>query len=90
MEDSAFYGCSSLTEIDIPNVTSIEGSAFEGCSSLASIKIPSNVDYIGYGVFLNWTNEQTIYIEVEEEPEGWHPAWNNLCDANIVWGYKGE
>ena len=39
---SAFYGCSSLTEITIPNsVTSIGYSAFYGCSSLTSIVVES-------------------------------------------------
>ena len=39
---SAFYGCSSLTEITIPNsVTSIGYSAFYGCSSLTEIVVES-------------------------------------------------
>ena len=51
---SAFYGCSSLTSITIPNsVTSIGGSAFSNCSSLTSVTIDSdaiiNKDYDVFG-----------------------------------------
>ena len=47
-----FYGCSSLTSIEIPSgVTSIGYSAFSGCSSLTSIEIPSGVTSIGDGAF---------------------------------------
>ena len=39
----AFYNCSSLTSINIPNsVTSIGNSAFYGCISLSSITVDSN------------------------------------------------
>ena len=48
----AFYGCSSLASVIIPNsVTSIGSSAFNGCSSLASVVIPSSVTSIGSSAF---------------------------------------
>ena len=48
----AFYNCSSLTSIEIPEaVTSIGGSAFSGCSSLTSIEIPEGVTSIGDSAF---------------------------------------
>ena len=44
----AFYGCSSLTNIEIPSsVTKIGVSAFQYCCNLTSIKIPSSVTWIG-------------------------------------------
>lgn len=50
--DSAFSGCSSLTDITIPNnVTSIGSGAFSACSSLTSITIPNSVTSIGSGAF---------------------------------------
>ena len=50
----AFYGCSSLASITIPNsVTTIGDNAFWDCSSLESITIPNSVtsieDYAFYG-----------------------------------------
>ena len=49
---SAFYGCSGLTSVSIPNsVTSIGGSAFYGCSGLASVSIPNSVTSMGEYVF---------------------------------------
>ena len=44
----AFYACTSLTSISIPNsVTTIGYLAFTGCSSLTSISIPKSVTEIG-------------------------------------------
>ena len=49
---SAFYGCTGLTSITIPNsVTSIGGSAFYGCTGLTSVTIPNSVTSIGYKTF---------------------------------------
>ena len=46
--DKAFYYCSGLTSITIPNsVTSIKSYTFEGCSGLISITIPNSVTSIG-------------------------------------------
>lgn len=35
-----FYGCSKLTRVSLPNVTSIDGYAFYKCTSLVSIEAP--------------------------------------------------
>ncbi len=52
--DDAFYNCSSLTSITIPNsVTSIGNNAFVGCTRLTSITIPNSVTSIGGGAFTN-------------------------------------
>ena len=46
--DRAFYHCSSLTSITIPNsVTTIGKEAFQDCTNLTSITIPDGVTSIG-------------------------------------------
>jgi len=46
--ESAFYACTSLTSISIPNsVTTIGCLAFTGCSSLTAITIPKSVTDMG-------------------------------------------
>ena len=49
--DSAFYGCSGLTSVTIPDgVTSIGSAAFRYCSGLTSVTIPDGVTSLGsYG-----------------------------------------
>lgn len=48
----AFFGCSSLTSVTIPNsVTSIGYGAFFDCSSLRSVTIPNSVTSIGSYAF---------------------------------------
>ena len=50
--DYAFYGCTGLTEITIPNsVTSIGDEAFNGCSGLTEVTIPNSVTSIGNDTF---------------------------------------
>ncbi|MBE7090585.1 MAG: hypothetical protein E7363_01565 [Clostridiales bacterium] len=59
----AFYNCTSLTEIVIPNsVTSIGSSAFRYCTSLTEIVIPNSVTSIGYYAFYNCTSLTEIVI----------------------------
>ena len=50
--DDAFYGCSGLTSVTIPNsVTAIGASAFCFCSGLTSVTIPNSVTSIGKSAF---------------------------------------
>ena len=63
IEQNAFYGCTSLTSIELPSsVTSIVGSAFHGCKNLASIEIPDGVTYIGSSAFYGCENLASIEI----------------------------
>ena len=50
--DCAFYRCSDLTSVTIPNsVTSISGEAFSHCYGLTSVTIPNSVTSIDGGAF---------------------------------------
>lgn len=52
VSSKAFYDCTGLTSITIPDsVTSIGDSAFSGCSGLTSVTIPSSVTNIGDSAF---------------------------------------
>ncbi len=63
IEQNAFYGCTSLTSIELPSsVTLIVGSAFHGCKNLASIEIPDGVTYIGSSAFYGCENLASIEI----------------------------
>ena len=61
--DNAFWDCSSLTSITIPEgVTEIGGDAFSGCSSLTSINIPNSVTKIGGSAFWGCLSLTSITI----------------------------
>ncbi|MDE6408227.1 MAG: leucine-rich repeat domain-containing protein [Anaeroplasmataceae bacterium] len=61
--DFAFFRCSSLTSITIPNsITSIRYSAFKGCSSLTSITIPDSATSIGVSAFEGCSSLTSITI----------------------------
>ncbi|MDR2910054.1 MAG: Ig-like domain-containing protein [Bacteroidales bacterium] len=50
--DRAFYDCTALTAITIPeSVTIIRDNAFYGCTTLPKITIPASVESVGNGAF---------------------------------------
>jgi hypothetical protein len=52
IEQSAFSGCSELSNVSIPSsVTSIGASAFKNCTSLLKIEVPNSVQSIGNSAF---------------------------------------
>ncbi|MBQ3130837.1 MAG: leucine-rich repeat domain-containing protein [Bacteroidaceae bacterium] len=63
VDDSAFYGCSGLTSVTIPNsVTSIGAMAFYGCTGLTSVAIPNSVTSIGDDAFCNCSGLTSVTI----------------------------
>lgn len=63
ISNNAFWGCSNIQNITIPNtITMIEGGAFQNCSSLSSITIPNSVTTIGNSAFYGCSNLSSIAI----------------------------
>jgi hypothetical protein len=62
--DSAFYFCTSLTSVTIPNsVTSIGNSAFQYCTHLTDVAIGSSVTKIGDWAFSDCYSLTTITVD---------------------------
>ena len=70
--EDAFYGCSGLTSVTIPDsVTSIGQYAFSGCDNLTSVTIPDSVTSIGQYAFSRCDNLTSITIPfVGEKADG--------------------
>ena len=61
--EDAFWGCSGLTSVNIPNsVTSIGDYTFYKCSGLTSVTIPNSVTSIGNSVFLYCSGLTSVTI----------------------------
>ena len=76
----AFWGCTSLTSITIPNsVTTIGSGSFSGCEKLTSITIPSSVTSIGSNPFNACSGLLSIQVE---EGNTVYDSRNN-CNAII-------
>ncbi|MCL2323921.1 MAG: leucine-rich repeat domain-containing protein [Oscillospiraceae bacterium] len=84
--ESAFWTCSNLSSVSIPNtVKRIENDAFKDCSSLVSISIPSSVIYISNSAFLTVNG----YIP------WFNQLYNNAPDGmfyinSVLYKYKGS
>ena len=83
--DSAFWYCSSLSEIVIPSsVTSIGDSAFYGCNSLSEIVIPSSVTSIGDRAFYGCNSLSEIVIPSSVTSIGDSAFWGCNSLSEIV------
>ena len=75
----AFYNCSGLTSVTIPNsVTSIGEQAFYGCTGLTSVTIPNSVTSIGYEGFSGCSGLEDFYCWAEKIPYANNTAFNRI------------
>lgn len=66
--DGAFYNCTGLTRVMIPNsVTSIGNDAFSYCVNLREITIPDSVTETGEYVFYKCAGLKTVYFASEAQ-----------------------
>ncbi len=85
----AFFGCSSLANITIPDsVTSIGSFVFSGCNSLTSITIPAGVasieDYAFYGC------SSLISITIPDSVTSIEDYVFFGCNNLTIYGYTGS
>ena len=77
--NAAFYECSGLTSVTIPNsVTTIEGLAFYGCSGLTSVTIPNSVTYIGGEAFAQCSGLTSVIVE------SGNPKYDSRNNCNAI------
>ena len=85
--EDAFYGCSALTSIEIPNsVTSIGTSAFRGCSGLTSVVIGNSVTSIGDNAFHDCSGLTSVVIGNSVTSIGYEAFYNCSGLTSVVIG----
>lgn len=95
IQQNAFYECSLLEHMEIPNgVTNIGNGTFYNCSSLKSLIIPNSITAINFSAFFGCSSLETIYytgtkdqwdaININEDEN------ESLKAATIVYDYVKE
>ncbi|MBO4777877.1 MAG: leucine-rich repeat domain-containing protein, partial [Bacteroidales bacterium] len=82
----AFYGCTGLTSVTIPNsVTSIGDYAFYGCTGLTSVTIPNSVTSIGDYAFYGCTGLTSITIPENINSIGVEAFYDCTGVTSLIW-----
>ena len=82
--DDAFYGCTGLVSINIPNsVTSIGIDTFNRCTGLTSVTIPQSVTSIGYSAFNYCTSLISVTVERTEPISISDGSFSNRSNATL-------
>ena len=87
--ENAFYNCSGLTNISIPNsITTIGEKAFCNCSSLSSIVIGNKVNSIGIEAFNECSSLTSVYYKgTSTDRLNISIDSNNQALTNATWFY---
>jgi hypothetical protein len=62
LRDYAFYYCSNLTEISLPNCTNVRANSFAYCTNIESVDLPMCTTIRGNNAFDNATKLKTINL----------------------------
>lgn len=63
MGDFAFFGCTALTEVALPQgLTTVSEKTFFNCSALTEVTLPDSVTKLGWQVFENCTSLEKVYL----------------------------
>ncbi|MGD1018645.1 MAG: leucine-rich repeat domain-containing protein [Verrucomicrobiia bacterium] len=85
IEDDAFYGCASLTNVTIgTSVTNIGNYAFADCTSLTGVTIPNGVTSIGDDAFFNCASLANVTIPASVVYIGYN-AFANCTNLTAVY-----
>lgn len=84
IKDGAFAGCSTLTELKIPeSVKKIGDNAFLGCTSLKSVTLPQAITKIPDNAFVDCTSLQEIVVS-DHLTEVGDMAFNNCQSLSKI------
>lgn len=83
IDERAFYNCSAITSLSIPNtVTEIGDYALHNCSGLTSLTIPTSVEFIGWMAFSDCTGLQTVNWNAKSCTFGEHEQFGAYIPFN--------
>ncbi|MBR5506440.1 MAG: leucine-rich repeat domain-containing protein, partial [Clostridia bacterium] len=87
--DNAFYGCTSLEEVDLSVIDTFKYGAFNGCYSLKNVDIPKGAKTIENYAFANSESLEYVLVPYSVETiENYAFSYNS--SGFTVKGYKGS